>query len=79
MKTIRITIDEPLLHQIDHVTEDRSAFIRQVVRHYFKARRIRQREMQHRRGYQQHPLAPGEFDVWEKEQIRWPSELGAGW
>jgi len=73
MKTIRITIDEPLLHQIDHVTKDRSALIREAVRHYFKALRIRQKEVQHRRGYQQHPVAPGEFDVWEKEQV-WGDE-----
>jgi metal-responsive CopG/Arc/MetJ family transcriptional regulator len=41
MKTIRITIDEPLLHQIDRATEDRSAFIRQAVRRYFKALRLK--------------------------------------
>jgi metal-responsive CopG/Arc/MetJ family transcriptional regulator len=73
MKTIRITIDEPLLHQIDHVTDDRSAFISKALRHYFKLLRLRQQELQHRQGYERHPAARGEFDVWEKEQV-WGDE-----
>jgi len=72
-KTIRITIDEPLLHQIDRAADNRSAFISDAVRHYLTARRIRQMEGRHRWGYKKHPVAPGEFDVWEKEQV-WGDE-----
>ena len=27
-----------------------------------------EKEQQHAKGYAQHPVAPGEFDVWEAEQ-----------
>ena len=73
MKTIRITVDEPLLRQIDHLADNRSAFIREAVKHYLKVLRLRRRESQHRRGYEQHPVGPGEFDVWEQEQV-WGDE-----
>jgi metal-responsive CopG/Arc/MetJ family transcriptional regulator len=76
MKTIQMTIDEPLLEAIDtasraqHTT--RSAFIRQAVATSLQRARIEQKEAQHAAGYARHPVEAGEFDVWTQEQ-EWPA------
>jgi metal-responsive CopG/Arc/MetJ family transcriptional regulator len=72
MKTIQMTIDEPLLTAVDKLIADlnttRSAFIRdaliQALQHY----QIARLEQKQAEGYTRHPVEPGEFDVWEAEQ-----------
>ena len=55
MKTIQITIDEPLLDAVDRLTAElgtnRSAFFRDAVQRTLKRHRILALEEQHRRGY----------------------------
>ena len=72
MKTIQMTIDEPLLVQVDRVTAElqttRSAFIRAALEAALRRHGIRKREQQHAQGYARHPVAAGEFDVWVEEQ-----------
>jgi len=73
MKTIQTTIDEPLLIEVDRVIQTlnttRSAFVRQALRLALRQHRITTMEKQHAEGYAQHPVEPGEFDVWEDEQF----------
>ncbi len=72
MKTIQMTIDESLLAEVDHATEDlnttRSAFIRSALRLALSRHIKAKLEEQHAEGYARHPVMPGEFDVWEDEQ-----------
>lgn len=72
MKTIQMTIDEPLLAQVDQVIQDlditRSAFIREALQLALRQYKIARMEQQHAEGYARHPVEPGEFDVWESEQ-----------
>ena len=72
MKTIQMTIDEPLLEEVDEVIQDlkttRSAFIRSALRVALRQHVISKLEQEHAEGYARHPVTPGEFDVWESEQ-----------
>lgn len=72
MKTIQMTIDEPLLDEVDQVIQDlkttRSAFIRSALQIALREYAISKLEQQHEEGYAKHPVAPGEFDIWESEQ-----------
>lgn len=72
MKTIQMTIDEPLLAQVDKAIKDlnttRSAFIRDALQFVLWRHRIRELEQKHAGGYARHPVEPGEFDIWEAEQ-----------
>jgi len=72
MKTIQMTIDEPLLAQVDNVIKDlnttRSAFIRDALQFVLWRHRIRELEQKHAGGYARLPVEPGEFDIWEAEQ-----------
>jgi metal-responsive CopG/Arc/MetJ family transcriptional regulator len=72
MKTIQMTIDEPLLDEVDQVIQDlkttRSAFIRSALQLALKRHAISKLEQQHAEGYAKHPITPGEFDIWESEQ-----------
>jgi metal-responsive CopG/Arc/MetJ family transcriptional regulator len=63
MKTIQITINEPLLDSIDSQTGDgnRSAFFRQAAQLLLKQMEVRQYEQIHRKGYQRKPVLPDEF------------------
>ena len=74
MKTIQITIDEPLLDEVDCVTAElrinRSAFFRDAVQRALKQRRIDHLEEQHRRGYTARPQTREEVEEWLPEQ-RW--------
>ncbi len=77
MKTIQMTIDEPLLKEVDRVVTElhttRSAFIREALEAALRRHDIRKLEQQHAQGYRQHPVEPGEFDVWSNEQ-HWGAE-----
>jgi len=72
MKTIQMTIDEPLLAEVDQAIRDldttRSAFVRDALRLALRRYTITSMERRHAEGYARHPVEPGEFDVWEAEQ-----------
>lgn len=72
MKTIQMTIEEPLLAEVDEVIASlnmtRSAFIRKALMLTLQQRKVALREQKHAEGYARHPIEPGEFDVWEAEQ-----------
>jgi metal-responsive CopG/Arc/MetJ family transcriptional regulator len=72
MKTIQMTIDEPLLEEVDQVTQElktsRSAFIRSALQLALREHSVSKLERQHAEGYAKHPVHAGEFDVWEEEQ-----------
>jgi metal-responsive CopG/Arc/MetJ family transcriptional regulator len=72
MKTIQMTIDEPLLNEVDRriqtLNTTRSAFIREALELALHRHAIAEMEKKHAEGYACHPVEPGEFDVWETEQ-----------
>ncbi len=72
MKTIQMTIDEPLLVKVDGLIKDlnmtRSAFIREALELALHHYQIRKMEKQHAEGCAQHPVEPDEFDIWQNEQ-----------
>ncbi len=75
MKTVQLTLDEPLVAEVDKVVKElrtsRSAFTREALRAALARRRIETLEEQHRKGYERHPVAPSDVDAWEEEQV-WP-------
>ncbi len=77
MKTIQMTIDEPLLHEVDQMIRkldtNRSAFIRQALNLALQQYKIRTLEARHAEGYAKHPVEKGEFDIWQDEQV-WGTE-----
>ncbi len=72
MKTIQITIDEELLQKVDLATQTRrvarSQFIRKALEDALHRLEIEEQEKKQIEGYRNHPVTPGEFDVWESEQ-----------
>lgn len=77
MKTIQMTIDEPLLTEVDRVSDEmstsRSAFIREALEVALRRHAIQKLEEQHANGYARYPVEPGEFDIWFDEQS-WSTE-----
>lgn len=77
MKTIQMTIDEQLLSEVDTAVQDlgttRSAFMRQALQQALKELQVKVMESQHQTGYLHAPVVPGEFDIWESEQV-WSEE-----
>jgi metal-responsive CopG/Arc/MetJ family transcriptional regulator len=73
MKTIQMTIDESLLARVDLAVQElgttRSAFVRNALLQALKQLQVAMLEQQHIAGYERYPIEPGEFDVWEAEQI----------
>lgn len=72
MKTIQITIDEPLLIEVDRMTAklrtNRSAFFRDAVQRALKRHHITALEEQHWRGYAGRPQTRDEVEEWLLEQ-----------
>jgi metal-responsive CopG/Arc/MetJ family transcriptional regulator len=72
MKTIQMTIDEPLLAEVDRIIQaldtTRSAFIREALQLALQKHKIAEMEQRHAEGYARYPVEPGEFDIWETEQ-----------
>ncbi len=72
MKTIQVTIDEPLLAKIDSAIKTlnttRSAFIREALEMALRHYQSLEMEKKHIEGYTRQPVEPGEFDVWVDEQ-----------
>ena len=67
-----MTIDEPLLTEIDRITTElhttRAAFIRAALETALRRHDVLKLEQQHAQGYEQQPVSPDEFDVWPEEQ-----------
>lgn len=66
MKTISVTIDEPLLGDLDHAAntarKTRSELFRLALREWLDGQRRRQMVARDRAGYEAHPVLPDEFD-----------------
>jgi len=75
MKTIQITIDPDLLHEIDSDEESRekgrSAFLRKAVRYYLEQKRQKSIADKYRSGYRQGLAKADDLTLWEDEQV-WP-------
>jgi metal-responsive CopG/Arc/MetJ family transcriptional regulator len=72
MKTIQMTIDEPLLDEVDRTVQylntTRSAFVRDALKMALRRHQILEMEKAHAAGYRRQPVQPGEFDLWLEEQ-----------
>lgn len=77
MKTIQVVLDERTLRAADREAKrariNRSALVRRAIALYVARERERALEERHRRGYQKHPVTPGEFDAWDRVQA-WPED-----
>ena len=77
MRTIQMTLDDNLVNAVDRVSKElhtsRSAFTRKALQDALIRFNIEQKELKHRRGYEQNPVATDEFSVWETEQA-WGDE-----
>ena len=66
MKTISITIDEPLLQRLDQAAKaarrTRSDLFRMALSEWLAAARRRQLAAEDRAGYETQPVGPDEFD-----------------
>jgi metal-responsive CopG/Arc/MetJ family transcriptional regulator len=75
MRTVQMTIDERLVQRVDKAVRrlgtTRSAFTRDALEQALARLAMLEKEERHRRGYAKHPVKPGEFDGWTKEQA-WP-------
>lgn len=75
MMTLRITLDEALVEEVDQVAYilgmTRSVFTRNALRAALDEFQERELERKHREGYKRYPVQPGELSDWEDEQI-WP-------
>jgi len=73
MKTVQMTLDEPLVAEIDQIVKQlgttRSAFTRNALRVALEKIRERELEWKHREGYLRKPVREGEFSDWEAEQV----------
>ncbi len=72
MKTIRMTVNESLLSEVEQVIRElkisRSAFMRSALLLALQKHAVLKSEHRHKLGYEQHPVSEGEFDIWENEQ-----------
>ena len=75
MKTVQMTLEEGLVERVDRAARrlgtSRSAFTRLALRDALSRLATREKERQHRRGYETRPVRRGEFDDWAGEQV-WP-------
>jgi metal-responsive CopG/Arc/MetJ family transcriptional regulator len=69
MKTIQLTIDEPLLERVDCAAREqhsaRSEFIRSAIERELRRIAIREAERQYADAYRKQPLTAEEIDGWE--------------
>ena len=70
-----MTLDQALVEAVDGAARrlgtTRSAFTRRALTDALERMRVEALEKRHRRGYERHPVRPGEFISWEQEQA-WP-------
>ena len=75
MKTVQLTLDEPLVEEVDRAVRElgtsRSAFTRAALRAALARRQVKALEKRHRQGYELQPVHPSEVNEWEEEQV-WP-------
>ncbi len=73
MKTIQITLDEQLAQEVDRTVKEfgttRSGFTREALREALTKIERKGLEERQRQGYEKYPVQPGEFDVWDDEQV----------
>jgi hypothetical protein len=73
MKTIQLMLDDELFEQVEQTVAQQKTtlpkFMHEALVHYLHKLRIRELEKHHREGYKKYPVQPGEFDVWEDEQV----------
>ena len=66
MKTISITIDEPLIGHLDRAArtagKTRSELFRLALQDWLNGQRRRQQVAEDRAGYEAHPVGPDEFE-----------------
>ena len=72
MQVVQMTLEEALVAEVDEEVRrtgtTRSAFARAALREALARRRTVEAEERQRRGYDLHPIRPGEFDDWIEEQ-----------
>ena len=77
MITVQMTLEGKLVKRVDELARklrtSRSAFAREALKEAIKRYQISELEKKHKLGYQRHPAAHGELDVFEKEQV-WGDE-----
>jgi metal-responsive CopG/Arc/MetJ family transcriptional regulator len=73
MKTIQMTIDEPLLTEVDRVSQalktNRSEFIREALKLELRHQKIIELERSHAEGYARHPAQSQEFAIAESDLV----------
>jgi len=73
MTTIQLTIDEPLLAEIDLVTQSlavtRADFIQQALEAALRRHQIRAMQQRDREGYERHPQEPEEYQIPESDRV----------
>lgn len=77
MRTVQMTLDEPLVRAVDRVARElhttRSAFAREALQAALTRVKIQKLEEKQRQGYLRQPVNTAEFSVWEGEQ-KWGDE-----
>jgi metal-responsive CopG/Arc/MetJ family transcriptional regulator len=72
VKTVQMTLDDDLVKEVDLIAKElkttRSALTREALRVTIRDIKAKRLEKRHRAGYERHPVAKGEFDVWHDEQ-----------
>ncbi|MGI9302183.1 MAG: ribbon-helix-helix domain-containing protein [Gammaproteobacteria bacterium] len=73
MRTVQMTLDDKLIQAVDtaakRLNQSRSAFTREALTAALAKLRVEPMEEKHRKGYEKHPVRPGEFSDFEDEQV----------
>jgi metal-responsive CopG/Arc/MetJ family transcriptional regulator len=77
MRTIQVVLEEDLLRAADREARrnrvNRSALLRTALREFLRRKHLEEQVKRDRRGYERHPIQPGEFAAWD--QVRsWPKD-----
>ena len=77
VKTVQIVLQESDLRTADRAARragiNRSALFRKALAYYVRRQRLIALEERHRRGYELQPVAPSEFDMWDRVAA-WPEK-----
>jgi metal-responsive CopG/Arc/MetJ family transcriptional regulator len=77
MTTIQVVLEDSLLQAADRAVRrlkvNRSALIRDALREHLRRLGTLEKERRDREGYAQHPVARGEFGVWDTVTA-WPDD-----
>ena len=73
MKTIQMTIDEPLLVEVDRISQtlktNRSEFIREALKLALQRQKTLELERRHAEGYARYPVQAQEFAIAESDLV----------